>query len=266
MKAYIINTGELHVDANLLHLHSVRVTKSNPQAALEWRTIPSYAVLLDTSESGWVLYDTGCAPDAPETWPAPCQEACYWTPVPGATMVEQLALLGLEPKDISHVILSHLHMDHTGNIGLFAETAECWVAKAEADFAFSQVLQSTDPAAHGSYLKRDVLAPYAHLHYVEEDGEILPGIRAFLLPGHTPGCMGITFLGEKKTVMLVGDALDTRHSYEGAAPGAVWSTLDWRKSLQKVKRIEKELCVDEIWFAHDTEQFQGFKKLPESCA
>ena len=266
MKAYIINTGELHVDANLLHMHSVRATRSNPHPEIEWRIIPSYAVLLDTPESGWVLYDTGCAPNAPDMWPAPSQEVCYWTPVEGATMTEQLALLELEPADISHVILSHFHLDHTGNIGLFAKTAECWVARAEADFAFAQVMQSTDPFTHGSYLKCDVLAPYKKLHFVERDSEILPGIEAFLLPGHTPGCMGIVFDGEEKRIMLVGDALDTRRSYEGAAPGAVWSTLDWRKSLEKIKRIERERGVDEIWFGHDMEQFDSFALPPDACA
>ena len=266
MRAFIINTGELHVDANLLHALSIQATKSNPHPQIEWRTIPSYAVLLESPESGWVLYDTGCAPDAPETWPEAIQEGCYWTPVEGATMVEQLSLLGLAPSDISHVILSHFHLDLTGNVGLFAETAEFWVAKREADCAFAKVMQSTDPETHGAYLKRDVLAPFKRLHYVEGDEEILPGITAVLLPGHTPGCMGIIFDGVEKTVLLVGDALDTRLSYEGAMPGSVWSTLDWRESLEKVKRLEKRYAVDEIWFGHDMTQFEGFKKLPESCA
>lgn len=266
MKAYIVNTGELHVDANLLHAFSVRATKSNPHPQAEWRTIPSYAVLLDTPESGWVLYDTGCAPNAPETWPPDRQETCYWTPVEGATMTEQLALLGLAPKDISHVILSHFHMDHTGNIGLFAQTAECWVARAEADCAFAQVMSSTDPLQHGSYLKQDVMAPYAKLHYVDRDEEILPGIEAVLLPGHTPGCLGILFSTDEKTVMAVADALDTQKCYDGAMAGTVWSTLDWRSSLDKVHRIVKERGVDEVWFGHDMEQFRAFRKIPERNA
>lgn len=266
MKAYIINTGELHVDANLLHALSVQATKSNPHPEAVWHTIPTYSVLLDNPECGWILYDTGCASNASETWPQSCQETCYWTPVEGATMEEQLELLGLKPKDINHVILSHFHLDHTGNIGLFAETAECWIAKAEADFAFGKVMQSIDPATHGPYLKQDVLAPFSRLHYVERDEEILPGIQAILLPGHTPGCMGIVFSGEDKTVMLVGDALDTHHSYEGVMSGSVWSTLDWRASLEKIKRIEKDLDVDEIWFGHEMDQFRAFKKPPERCA
>lgn len=264
MDAYIINTGELHVDANLLHALSIQATKSNPHPQIEWRTIPSYAVLLNSPDLGWALYDTGCAPDAPSIWPETIQEGCYWTSVKGATMIEQLALLGLAPSDISHVILSHFHLDHTGNVNLFAETAEFWVAKDEADFAFSKVMQSTDPRTHGAYLKRDVLSPFKRLHFVEEDGEILPGITAVLLPGHTPGCMGIIFEGVEKTVMLTGDALDTRLSYEGATPGSVWSTLDWRRSLKKVKRLEKAHGIDEIWFGHDMGQFQAFSKIPQS--
>ena len=77
---------------------------------------------------------------------------------------------------------------------------------------------------------------------------------------------GSCFEGGKKISMLVGDALDTRLSYEGATPGSVWSTLDWRKSLEKGKRIERELGVDEIWFGHDMAQFEGFRKLPQSSA
>jgi glyoxylase-like metal-dependent hydrolase (beta-lactamase superfamily II) len=35
------------------------------------------------------------------------------------TLRSQLAELGLEPDDIDCVVLTHLHQDHTGNIGLF---------------------------------------------------------------------------------------------------------------------------------------------------
>lgn len=263
MKAYIVNTGELHVDANLLHALSIQATRTNPNPSIEWRTIPSYAVVIEHPTEGWMLYDTGCSADSVKLWPPASANGCYWTPVEGATMCEQLALLGLTPADIRHVILSHFHMDHTGNIGLFAQTADVWVAQAEADFAFKQVMGSTDVSTHGAYCRSEVMAPFKTLHFVEEDGEILPGIQAYLLPGHTPGCLAVVADLNDKRVMIVGDALDTRHCYEGARPGSVWSTLDWAESLKKVKRIERELDVDDIWFGHDAEQFRAFGAIPE---
>ncbi|MDB5377160.1 MAG: fold metallo-hydrolase [Rubritepida sp.] len=33
--------------------------------------------------------------------------------------VETLSLLGIQPAEVAHVIVTHLHNDHAGNLGLF---------------------------------------------------------------------------------------------------------------------------------------------------
>lgn len=263
MRAYIINTGELHNDINTSFALATHALRSNPNPPAEWYTDPTYAVLIDHPTEGWILFDTGSAPDSNETWPEHCSDSCYWTPVEGATMKEQLALIGLTSRDIKHVIMSHMHMDHIGNIREFAETADCWVSRPEAEFAFTKVMSSSDPEKHGFYCKEDVLAPYKELHYIEEDEEIFPGVKAVILPGHTPGTMGVIAELDDRKVMIVSDALNAKRSYDGWEPGTVWSTLDWRKSLDKIKRLEKSESIDEIWFGHDYEQFQQMKKIPE---
>jgi N-acyl homoserine lactone hydrolase len=50
-------------------------------------------------------------------------------------LTHQLAVLGLTPKDISKVILSHAHFDHTGNSNLFAKSSFI-VQSAELDAMF----------------------------------------------------------------------------------------------------------------------------------
>ena len=70
--------------------------------------IPIHAFLLDTP-AGYVLFDTGCHPQAMEgAWP---KELCGNPYVPGehGSVPERLAELGIRPEEISAVVLSHLH-------------------------------------------------------------------------------------------------------------------------------------------------------------
>lgn len=262
MKAYIINTGELHNDINGSFAGTVSATRSDPNPDTVWYASPSYCVLIDHPTVGWILYDIGTDPHYNEILPRSITEVCYHVPLPGATMTEQLALLGLAPADIRYVIISHMHMDHIGNIHLFADTADFFVARAEAEHAFTTVMSSTDPKMHGCYVRKDVLAPVKKLHYIEEDCTLFPGIDAVLLPGHTPGTLGLILHFKTRNVLVVSDALNGRRSYNGQLPGTIWDTVSWRKSLKKIKKLEAEHNA-EVWFGHDSAQFNSFKKIPE---
>lgn len=263
MKAYVIDCGRLNNDYNLSQSHWVMGTKSNPTPEITWYQGPSYAVLIEHPEVGWILYDLGSDPNSNEIWPESTVNECFYSPVEGATMEEGLAKLGLKPEDINVVVMSHMHMDHIGNMALFKDTADFYVARAEAENAFCVVSATPDAAAHGFYNREDVLAPRKSLTYIDEDTkDLFPGIDAVLLPGHTPGVLGLVLHMEGQDIMLVSDALNSIENYNGRLPGVCADTVSFYESLKKIKKLEKENDAW-IWFGHDIDQFNSLKKIPE---
>lgn len=261
MKAYILPTGVIWSDLNNNVAHAVHASASDRNPDLVFGPGPMYAVLIDHPTAGWILFDTGAPLDAAERWPACIMRDLELTFGPGEDLVEQLATIGVRPCDIGHVIVSHMHMDHMGNAYLFAETADFWVAKAEAEHALTTVFSTPDPAQHGFYSKAEVTLPFRRLVYVEEDGELFPGIDAVLLPGHTPGTMGIVLHLEGGTVIVTSDGIYRQENFEGTPPGVLHDSVAWRATLAKVRKLQKRYDA-KLWFGHDPTLFPTLRKIP----
>ncbi|SDK01665.1 MBL fold metallo-hydrolase [Streptomyces indicus] len=155
--------------------------------------------LLDT-DRGPVLIDTGW--DDPESWD---------------TLVEGLATLGTDIKDIHGVVITHHHPDHHGLSGQVREASGAWIAMHPAD---TQVVRRTREQVPGQWLDYITVkltkagAPEEHLAPIRAareagrmrtvpgldsalpDRDITPGellelpgrrLRAIWTPGHTPG-------------------------------------------------------------------------------
>lgn len=265
MKVYIINTGKLRNDINLSFAHAVMATRKNEHPETVWHDGPTYAVLIEHPTAGWILYDLGSPADANARWPENVTNECYRVADDSMTMEAQLNKLGLKPSDIRHVIISHMHMDHIGNIDLFKDTADFYVSRAEAAYAFLKVHASNEASEHGFYFKPDVLTNVKRLHYLDErdeEEELFEGIRPVILPGHTPGVLGLILQLKDRNLLLTSDALNAKENYEGVLPGVVYDSIGFYHSLDRIKRLEKKYHA-EIWFSHDMEQFDTFKKIPE---
>src|SRR5271157_4730509 len=69
--------------------------------------------------SEWLLWDTGVPESAlndPRGWSTLPKLIVYHL---DRTLTDQLAEIGLKPRDIARVAISHTHGDHIGNTGLF---------------------------------------------------------------------------------------------------------------------------------------------------
>lgn len=262
MKVYVIGTGRMYNDYNLSQAHWTLGTRENPKPEITWYKGPSYAVLIEHPTAGYILFDMGSNPRSTEIWPKSVTDTCYHIPVEGETMEEGLASIGLEPKDINYVVMSHMHMDHIGNTQLFKDTAEFFVGRKEAEYAFSLVLADPNPDTHGFYNKDDVIATRKKVTYIDEDRELFPGIDVINLPGHTPGLIGLILHMKGKNIMLVSDALNAQANYDGRLPGVVRDPISYVQSREKIKKLEKENDAW-VWYGHDIEQFNGLKKIPE---
>ena len=114
------------------------------------------------------------------------------------SLTAQLAQLGLKPGDIGYLSLSHSHLDHSGNVGLFKNAL--WIIGArERDW----VLKDPTSAAHGPLQT-------ARTKVLEGDGDYDVfgdgSVTIIQAPGHTPGhAVLLVRLAKAGPVLLTGD-------------------------------------------------------------
>ena len=152
---------------------------------------------------GNVLFDTAGHPDlARDARGRLGAHADLWsvTMGEGDDVVSKLAEVDLTPADISHVVQSHLHYDHSGGLRFFPH-AEIYVQRTELPFAFSP------PVYQGGYI-RDDFDCGLNWHEVVGDHDLFGDGRITLLhtPGHTPGHQCLLVRLRERTVLLLGDA------------------------------------------------------------
>jgi glyoxylase-like metal-dependent hydrolase (beta-lactamase superfamily II) len=263
MKLYILDYGTIEIDQGFVvaMANPANIDNKNPVAV--WMTLPIYGVLIEHPQ-GRLLYDLGCHPDAmkdrwPEHWQklAPCYQREENYPV------AQLKKLGLSPKDIDLVIVSHLHLDHTGDLEPFRH-APIYVHQTDFQMALVSTHKSPDPLDWGAYIRADVEFS-CYFTLVSEDMELWEGIELITLEGHTPGILGMLVkLKNAGNIIFPSDAIYTAMNYgpPPKPPGIIYDTLGFFRTIEKVQKLAK-MHNAQIFFPHDPGQFKEFRKAPE---
>ncbi|MFO1418071.1 MAG: N-acyl homoserine lactonase family protein [Methylotetracoccus sp.] len=263
MKVYILDNGFLECDLNWMVAMSVHGTRDDPTPRTKWIQIPVYSVLIDHPD-GRILYDTGCHPDAMTGhWPNGMQSVFPYHHETTQRLISQLALVDMTPDDIKTVVLSHLHLDHAGNIDLFPH-ADIYVPKEDFEYADKLVHRSINPGEHGAYIKAEIEATPRGVHLIEKDTELAPGVHMITLRGHTPGLIGlIVELPNEGTLIFPQDAIYTQTNYgpPAKASGLMYDSVAYFESIEKVRELEKTLNARVI-FPHDMAFFRTLKLAP----
>jgi N-acyl homoserine lactone hydrolase len=221
---------------------------------------PISAYLLDT-ESGWILLDTGFDPEHIKD--AASREKFFeigmyppWV-LPEHEMAWQLNRIGLSFADIQHVILSHLHFDHTGYVKYFPH-ATVSIQRKEYDFGFGG---RTTP---GHFLS-DFSSAAIRWNIVDGDWEVVPGLMMIDTRGHTAGHQSaIIQLANSGTVVLPFDAGDLQENFDREIlPGDSVDDEAALKAIQRLKSILAETNGRMILF-HDPVAIQATRLAPES--
>jgi glyoxylase-like metal-dependent hydrolase (beta-lactamase superfamily II) len=114
--------------------------------------------------------------------------------------------LGFKPSAISTIILTHYHIDHTGNAKKLKEKTGAKVAVHEADADF--ITHKKSPPRPKGLLSRAigvVKAAPVEPDIILKDGDMIEGLKVIHVPGHTPG--SIALFDSQRKAMFVGDAL-----------------------------------------------------------
>jgi len=202
------------------------------------------------------LWDTGVPTDAAEDWPDPLYGAFEAHDATEHSLEGDLADAGYELADIDAVVMSHLHLDHAGELDAFAGTdTPVYVHRDELPFAFYSA--HTDEGSI-AYLASDFdgdlnwRVVHRHRHTLADGFELLH------LPGHTPGLLGARIETSERTLLVAGDECYVDANYaEGAplGPGLLWSEGDWRESLETLRELERRTDAD-VLYGHDLDRFE----------
>jgi N-acyl homoserine lactone hydrolase len=120
-------------------------------------------------------------------------------------LISGLAERGVKPAQVTDMLLTHAHHDHTINWPLFRQ-ARIAIGRREMDYALQLPWgESSVPEFYVLELKK-----LPNLHLVDDGEEVLPGIHAHLAPGHTPGSLIFTVRGDKYDVIFTGDSAKNR--------------------------------------------------------
>jgi glyoxylase-like metal-dependent hydrolase (beta-lactamase superfamily II) len=259
MKLHALHCGSMFVDESSLTAGIRNASLRNQNPAAQWVEIPVCAYLLETS-CGYVLYDTGCnereALIAPEVdTPSP------YVYSPGQLLPEQLAKLEVSPEDIKHVVISHLHCDHTGYLYLF-RNAE--IVAADAEFTGAMRLFGLRGFGAGPYKTEDFdaflgnITNWKLLENDEIEYEICQGVRAVNFgAGHTFGMLGLLVeLPQSGNLLLCSDALYRSDNLGPPIkpPGLIYDSLGYVRSANFIARYAKKHNA-KIIFGHDMRQF-----------
>lgn len=130
----------------------------------------------------------------------------------GGKLLANLALVGVQPGDVDTVLLTHAHPDHVG--GLLDAAGREVFARAELvvharEVAFWQddgnLARASERARGNFQFARKVFDAYRARMRTFTGREVLPGIDAVPLPGHTAGHSGFRIESDGRSVLVWGD-------------------------------------------------------------
>ena len=130
----------------------------------------------------------------------------------GGKLKVNLALAGVQASDIDTILLTHAHPDHVG--GLLDASGEAAFPDAQLvvhqhEVAFWEDdgnLSRASERARGNFLfARKVFDKYREKMRLFTGNEVLPGISAMPLPGHTAGHSGYRIESGDRSLLIWGD-------------------------------------------------------------
>jgi glyoxylase-like metal-dependent hydrolase (beta-lactamase superfamily II) len=117
----------------------------------------------------------------------------------GAPVIGAMGELGVDPNEVKDVILTHLHFDHAEGMAAWP-MRRTYVHKIETEAPYAQIVSGQ--------------LEMANLEVLEgEEGEIEPGLRWMLTPGHCDGLISLLVDTDDGLVVIASDCVGPLPEY-----------------------------------------------------
>jgi glyoxylase-like metal-dependent hydrolase (beta-lactamase superfamily II) len=174
---------------------------------------------------------------------------------------EAVKTAGVQPGEVTDVVISHAHWDHMGGIDLFPKAA-VWIQKEEYRY---YTMDAWQPGGqHGGIDPDDVkqlvqLNTEGRVHLVEGDNvELFPGISAYTGARHTYASQYLRVDGHPPFV-LASDNCYFYLNLSSHLPSATFSDADHTANVAaQLRMIDLAGSADRVVPGHDALQFQKF--------
>jgi glyoxylase-like metal-dependent hydrolase (beta-lactamase superfamily II) len=218
--------------------------------------IPSFLI---EHAKGLVLFDTGCAPevavDAEGYWGVATKFLKNIRFTKDQVVDQQVKLHGYKPADVKYVVVSHLHLDHSGGLKLFPN-AQFLVMQGELPYAYWP-----EAKARNGFIFND-LAPTRGFAWRELAGDTdIFGDGSLMMlktAGHTPGECSLQVRLKHESVILTGDTIHIRPQLETLA--AMHSDYDIADASASIRRLREMRDRGEarLWISHAPEDWAEY--------
>ncbi len=163
---------------------------------------------------------------------------------PRVTPIEDaLAAHGISLGDVTGAANCHLHFDHSGpnvrippTVPIYVQRAE-WAMVHQPDYTIAEWID----------------APGLTYEVLDDDAEVGPGLTLVRTPGHAPGHQSLVVRSFEGTVVLAGQAVQSRAEWQGATEASASGEPNAPDRDAYVRSVERLRALDpvRVHFAHD---------------
>ena len=197
------------------------------------------------------------------------------------TAIRQIQRLGFDPRDVRHIVLTHLDFDHAGGLDDFPHarvhlmTRERDAALAQHTWMDRQRFRPQQWSTRGQWRTYDSTsgAAWMGLECVHDLHGLPPEILLVPLPGHTFGHAAVAVRTPERWLLLAGDAYFYHREMDPqpyCTPGLRF--YQWMLEKDRTARLHNQQRLRalrqqhgaevEVFCSHDVVEFERVAGLP----